>query len=241
MNVVKNTSMKINNSYKYLGFCIGLSILAIDVSPSQAVTLEWSLTFSDNTGAQVGGGGFSYDDAKEVVVRSPMPYSDAYIGDKGALLRSDFEPPFPGLWRVNRYANPLTSFTATLPGRTWSLQDGGAVNWFDPSFSSPLGSFGCSRTSCSTAGQWFLGSPTGFAPGQFAMFNGTQLSDGSYEGSFISAPISGLAGSLISGTWRANAVPEPTTVLGAVVFGVGYGASKMRRSRQKLGQKTSSK
>jgi hypothetical protein len=205
--------------------CAGLSVTTLNIQPAYAATLEWSLTFTSN-GVDIGTGSFSYDDTKEIVIRTSPPFYDSYIGDKGAPLRSEFESPFPefpDFWKIERYANPLTSFTATLPGRTWTLSDG-PQNWFE----STLGSFGCSRTSCNVASQWFFGSSAGFSPGQFVMLGG-QAADGSYQGSFISAVLSSTPGTFTSGTWRANAVPEPTTLLGTVVFGAGYVAAKLRR------------
>lgn len=198
----------------------GLGLVLIASQPAEAAILSWTLTFTSNS-TIVGTGEFSYDDEKEVVVRLPFP-PDSYIGDKGAPLRPDFVGPY----NITRYANPVVGFTANLPGQNWGL---GFPLWWDPEGPSLLGSFLCSRATCAIGSQWFAGSTSGLPPGQFAMTGGKALEDGSYTGSFVSAPIPD--GPFTSGVWTAQAVPEPTTMAGTALFGAGYLLFKRRRSR----------
>jgi len=210
--------------------CAALSALAIDAAPASAAVFQWTLTFTSG-GTQIGSGEFSYDPDRVVVVRSPGIYFDAYIASKDAPLRPDFVANPPGLFQVTKYPNPLSSFTASLPNRTWTLADiPGGFAWWNPTASGVLGSFTCSRGSCAVAPQWFAGSTLGLAPGQFVMFDGVEQADGSYIGSFISAATSSPAP--ISGTWTAQAVPEPTTIAGAVLFGAGFLTARKKRSTQ---------
>jgi hypothetical protein len=206
-----------------------LTMVLIMARSAEAAILSWSLSFtSGSNNSQVGAGAFSYDDEKVVVVRSPAPYWDFYIADKDAPIRPDFIPPFPGLWTVTKYPNPIVSFVANLPERTWNIF---TPSWWNPDAPTLLGYLGCSRGSCGVSPQWFAGSPLGMAPGQFAMFGGTLGEDSNYRGSFISAPVPSSPNSFVSGTWTATAVPEPTTVAGAVIFGAGCLIARKKRSR----------
>lgn len=204
------------------------------VPPILAATLTYDLTFIDWQGTAIGTGEFSYDPDQVVVVRTPMPYSSAYVAGKDEPIRPDYIPPAPGLWQVTTYPNPLTHFVARLPGRDWNFSDL-FLAWWNPAATSTLGSFGCSRAGCLVSNQWFAGSSTGLTPGQFAMFGGSPQSEDTYSGSFISAPLPSFPGSFTAGTWiatsRSHAVPEPTTVLGAIVFGAGWLLSTRRKLR----------
>ncbi|MDX2228239.1 MAG: hypothetical protein NW220_01285 [Leptolyngbyaceae cyanobacterium bins.349] len=212
-------------SLQLIAAYIALGLTTIGAESAAAATLTWTLTFTSND-TVIGTGEFSYDDAKVVVVRSPQPYSDYYIADKDDPIRPDFIPPFPGLWTVTRYPNPLVSFIANLPGQTWTLN---FPSWWAPEGpGSLLGSFQCGRSGCLTANQWFAGSTLGLAPGQFAMFGGTPIAADRYSGTFVSAPIPSSPTSLVSGTWTATAVPEPITLAGAAIAGTGYWLSRKR-------------
>jgi len=213
-----------------LTVCTVLSLSAIASRPATAAVLDWSLIFTDSQGVEIGTGGFSYDTDQVVVVRSPGFYADAYVAGSNDPLRADFIPSLPGLFEVTKKPNPLVSFMANLPDRNWSFADiPRGLAWWNPTATGALENFGCTRTTCGVAGQWFAGSPFGNAPGQFAMFGGTAQPDGTYIGSFVSAFTSGPGP--ISGTWTAQAVPEPTTITGAVVVGIGYFVAKAKRSR----------
>mgnify|MGYP002776988367 CR=1 FL=1 len=204
------------------------SVAIAPSQPAQAALLTWNLTFESN-GVQVGTGEFSYDTDKVAIVKQPMPFSAAYIADQDAPLREDFVPPaeYPGLWTVTRYANPIVNFVARFPEVNWTLTNIAA--WFDPSTPSILGYFFCGRSGCGITDNWFGGSPSGFAPGQFLMYNAQASANGSYIGSFVSVPTIGTPGSLRSGTWTATAaVPEPATIAGVVLFGAGCLARKWR-------------
>ncbi|EKQ70470.1 hypothetical protein OsccyDRAFT_0759 [Leptolyngbyaceae cyanobacterium JSC-12] len=213
---------------------IVLGLTSIVIPSAEAATLTWDLTFFDTTGNLVGTGEFSYDTEKVVVVRSPRPYSDAYVAGIDEPLRPDYIPPIPGLWQVDRYPNPLVSFIARLPGRDWSFSDL-FLAWWDPNATGIVNSFGCSRAGCGLLGQWFAGSAGGFIPGQFVMFDGRPQSDHSVIGSFISAVIPTSPTSFTSGSWvamqRSEAIPEPSTILGAIAFGTGWMITKLRKNQ----------
>jgi len=212
-----------------------ISLISVTLQPAEAATLTWDLTFFDTTGSLVGTGEFSYDTEQVVVVRSPQPYSDAYVAGKDEPLRPDYIPPIPGLWQVNRYPNPLVNFVARLPGRDWSFSDL-FLAWWNPDAPGIVNSFGCSRAGCGLFGQWFAGSTGGFAPGQFVMFGGRSQPDDSVIGSFISSvfppppPPSPIGGSWVA-VQRSEAIPEPTTVLGAIAFGTGCVIAKLRKNQ----------
>jgi len=219
-----------------LWFSTALSLIA-SLQPAHAATFTYDLTFVDSQGNPVGTGAFSYDSEKVVVVRTPNPYSSAYVAGKDDPLRPDYIPPSSGLWQVAQYPNPLTSFIARLPGRNWSLEDL-FLSWWDPDAAAIASSFGCSRSGCGISAQWFGGSIAGFAPGQFGMFAQTSLEQGTYTGSFISAVIPSSPDSFTSGTWfatarSAEAVPEPTTVFGAIAFGTSCLLYKAKRKSNK--------
>jgi hypothetical protein len=206
---------------------MALVLLIAQARSVEAAVLQWSLTFFNQQGDQVGSGEFSYDTDLVAVVKTPDPYSDAYIAGKDEPLRPDFIPPIPGFWDVTRYPNPLVSFTAELPSQTWQITQTSWFNNVGPG--SLLGSFGCTRTDCRVASQWFAGSIAGFAPGQFVMFGGAGGGD-RFTGSFLSAPIPAPPGVFTSGTWVAEAVPEPATVVGTLLVSAGYLASRKRRA-----------
>ncbi len=62
--------MNSSNAIAGLVSCAVLGWVAINASPTQAAILEWSLTFENGSGVQIGSGGFSYDTDQVVVVRS---------------------------------------------------------------------------------------------------------------------------------------------------------------------------
>ena len=208
---------------------VALSVAITNVRSAEAMNLVYDLSFFTN-GVQVGSGQFSYDPDLAVFVRLPTPVAAAYVAGVDDPIRPDFIPPFPGLWTVTRYPNAVTSFFADLPTRRWVISE---FSWLDLSTdgSVSLGTFVCGRSGCGVVAQWFAGSSLALPPGQFAMFGDRQLSADSFTGRFISAPIPSTPTSFVAGTWVATAVPEPTTVAGAILVGVGLLASKIKSHR----------
>jgi hypothetical protein len=220
-------NMKHSRRLQFLATGIVCALTTVGAQPAEAAILSWSLTFTAG-GNQVGTGEFSYDDEKVAVVRTPpraFSDSDIYIAGQDDPIRPDFLfPPFP----ITKYPNPLVNFVANLPGKQWTLN---FASWWAPAGpGSLLGSFQCGRSGCGVADQWFGGSTLGLAPGQFAMWGGTPVADDTYTGTFASRPVPSTNSPLF-GTWTATAVPEPTTMAGAVMFGVSWLLAKKQRSR----------
>lgn len=213
------------NGVYLTGLSLSLAVsLSLTTPSALAATLTYDLTFVNGRGNLVGTGEFSYNPGNVVVVRSPAPYSSAYVAGKDDPIRPDYIPAIPGLWQVITYPNPLTNFVARLPGRDWSFGDL-FLSWWNPDAPTTVNSFGCSRAGCGITAQWFGGSALGVVPGQFAMFGGRLQGEDTYTGSFISAVIPATPNSFVGGTWtatpRSEAVPEPATILGAIAFGTG--------------------
>ncbi len=176
---------------------VGIGAIA---APTQAATLTWGLTFFDNAGTPVGTGEFSYDDEVLTFVQT-IPIA-APVG-----------------FEVN---NALTNFSATVLGKEWRLGDRPGVTWWQPASSKKLGQQVISRYGIAIADTWFFGD-VAFGTRQFSLQGGTQNPTG-WGGSWVQS-IAELVPSVGSGSWSASpssaAVPEPSTVLGVTLIGVG--------------------
>ncbi|MEX0269522.1 PEP-CTERM sorting domain-containing protein [Leptolyngbyaceae cyanobacterium UHCC 1019] len=169
-------------------------------APTQAATLTWGLSFFDTAGNPVGTGEFSYDDEALTFVQT-LPIS-APVG---------FE-----------VRNALTNFSATVLGKSWSLGDRPGVTWWQPTDSKNLGQQVISRYGIFIADTWFFGD-VGSGIRQFSL-QGNQQNSAGWGGSWVQSVV-GLTPSFGSGSWSASpssaAVPEPSTVLGLTLVGVG--------------------
>ncbi len=169
-------------------------------APTQATTLTWGLNFFDDAGKPVGSGEFSYDDEVLTFVPTIPPL------------------PAPGGFEVN---NALTRFSATVLGAEWNLSDRPRITWWQPTSTKSLGQKVVTRYGMAIADTWFFGDDLGLR--QFLLQGGKQDS-GDWGGSWHQA-IPGFMPSLSSGSWSAfpssAAVPEPSTILGVTLIGVG--------------------
>ncbi|PZV18389.1 MAG: hypothetical protein DCF22_02070 [Leptolyngbya sp.] len=176
---------------------VGVNTIA---APAQAAILTWSLNFFDNAGSPAGKGEFSYDDESLTFVQT-IPIS-APVG---------FE-----------VRNALTNFSAAVLGENWSLGDRPGVTWWQPTDSNNLGQQRISRYGIFIADTWFFGD-VGSGTRQF-LLQGDNQNSASWGGSWLQS-IVGVVPSFGSGSWTASpssaAVPEPSTVLGATLVGVG--------------------
>jgi hypothetical protein len=169
-------------------------------APAQAATLTWGLSFFDNAGNAAGIGEFSYDDEALTFVQK-IP-----VG-----VPAGFE-----------VSNALTNFSATVLGKSWSLGDRPGVTWWQPTGSNNLGQQVISRYGIAIADTWFFGD-VGTGRRQFLLQSNKQDSSG-WSGSWIQSIVGGVP-SFGSGSWSASpsaaAVPEPSTILGVTLVGVG--------------------
>ncbi|MBM0743015.1 hypothetical protein JOY44_15605 [Phormidium sp. CLA17] len=169
-------------------------------TPAQAAILTWGLSFFDNAGKPIGNGEFSYDDQALTFVQT-IPIAAPF----------GFEVD-----------NALTSFSATVLGKEWSLSDRPGVTWWQPTDPKNLGQQVIGRSGIAIVDTWFFGDAA-FGTRQFSLRGGEQNSAG-WGGSWVQS-ITGLAPSFGSGSWSASpssvAAPEPSTVLGATLVGVG--------------------
>lgn len=179
-------------------------------APAQAATLTWGLSFFDNAGTPVGNGEFSYDDQALTFVQT-IPIS-APVG-----------------FEVN---NALTSFSATVLGKEWSLSDRPGVTWWQPTQPKNLGQQRISRSGIFIADTWFFGD--GMLGTRQFLLQGDSQNSASWGGSWVQS-IAALTPSFSSGSWSASsssaAVPEPSTVLGATLVGVGVWLRKTMKQK----------
>jgi len=179
-------------------------------APAQAVTLTWGLSFFDNAGEPAGNGEFSYDDEALTFVQT-IPIA-APVG-----------------FEVN---NALTSFSATVLGKDWSLSDRPGVTWWQPADPKNLGQQRISRSGIFIADTWFFGD--GASGTRQFLLQGDNQNSASWGGSWVQS-IAGLTPSFGSGSWTASpssaAVPEPSTILGATLVGVGVWLRKAMKQK----------
>lgn len=199
----------------------GLGIL-ISTVPVTAATITFDLDFFDDSGTEIGDGQFSYDDEASTCFESSV------VGDcsrEPSLNPNDFNDVF-------FVENALTDFSATISGEDWS----GAYGhwWSDDEIGQLSGEQISSRYGISLAdNQWFF-EEGDFGTEQFAM-NFTQSSDTSGEGNWLQNVVPSGGGNPFAGagTWQATrvgtapepsvpvpsseAVPEPSTVFGALI------------------------
>lgn len=175
-------------------------------APAQAATLTWNLNFFDDAGNPAGKGEFSYDDESLTFVQT-IPIA-APVG-----------------FEVN---NALTSFSATVLGKEWSLSDRPGVTWWQPTGPTSLKQQEISRYGIFINNNWFFGGASTIR--QFLLYDSRPSSAG-WDGSWVQA-IPDFIPSFGSGSWTASpssaAVPEPSTVLGTTLIGVGVWLRKRK-------------
>lgn len=197
----------------FAGFTIGLSITAGLFVPqsAHAAVLTYDVIFSASN-AQVGTGEFSYDTDRTETV------SYFVLGES---------PPN----KLLDTSNPVTSFTATILGVEW--QGVGQTKWIDP-FSGFRGLI-ADRSPAFLIDYWAFGKPPTAFGGGLLRLSGKEPEAGVLEGSWFQANLPQLG----SGNWTATlrdseAVPEPSTMLGATLVGFSYLArEKLRQSKDK--------
>lgn len=228
---------KITKLSQYIAFT-GLGILASAI-PVSAATITFDLDFFDDSGTQVGDGEFSYDDEASTC------FEFSIAGD---CSREPLEDPndYNDVFFVE---NALTDFSATINGEDWS---GAYGHWWGDDESGQLpGEQSISRYGIFiNDNRWFFGDGD-FGERQFVM-DFTQSSDTYGEGDWLQEVVSSGGGDPFagSGTWQATrvgiesepsvpapspseAVPEPSTIFGALVAMVFGYFCKRRLARTK--------
>ena len=209
----------------------GLGIL-ISTVPVTAATITFDLDFFDDGGTEVGDGQFSYDDETATCVElSPV----------GDCFQEPSEDPndFNDVFFVE---NALTNFSATINGEDWDL---GYITWWGDDESGQLPGYqATSRYGIFiNENRWFFGD--GYFGERQLSIGITQFSDTSGEGSWNQDVVPPGGGNPFAGagTWEATrvgttpepsipapsseAVPEPSTVFGALVAMIfGYFAKR---------------
>ena len=216
---------KITQLSQYIAFT-GLGILASAI-PVSAAAITFDLDFFDDNGTQVGDGEFSYDDEASTC------FELSFAGD---CSREPSEDPndYNDVFFVE---NALTDFSATINGEDWS---GAYGHWWSDDESGQIsGEQSASRSDIFiNDNRWFFGDSF-FGEGEMIM-DFTQSSDNSGEGSWLQEVVPPGGGDPFagSGTWQATrvgtvseplsepsvsapssseAVPEPSTIFGALV------------------------
>lgn len=222
---------KITKLSQYIAFT-GLGILASAI-PVSAATITFDLDFFDDSGTEVGDGEFSYDDEASTCFE---------LSVAGDCSREPLEDPddFNDVFFVE---NALTDFSATIDGEDWS---GAYGRWWSDDESGQLpGEQSASRYGISIGeNSWFFGDDD-FGTRQFVM-DSTQSSDTYGEGNWLQEVVPSGGGDPFAGlgTWQATrvgtvsepsvsapsvsepsvsepsvseAVPEPSTIFGALV------------------------
>jgi hypothetical protein len=190
-------------------------------APAQAASLTWDVNFISN-GSSVGSGLFSFD---------PTSVSSVPTGPES----DPTSPTYTGV----PITQVIESFSAVVQGVNWSGPN--SYTWIDKTT-------GVLKSARAARGQivpsigegWYLGDLIGDR--QFTM-NGRQTSESAISGTWsqflaplVSPPGSPPSGLLGSGSWSAtlrtaDAVPEPTTLVGLLVAG-GMGIAARRRAAQ---------
>ncbi|PZV13479.1 MAG: hypothetical protein DCF22_10685 [Leptolyngbya sp.] len=186
---------------KFPGFTIGLSVGAslFVMQSAHAAILTYDIIFSTSN-EQVGTGEFGYDPDQTVSISYFVPGQS---------------PPN----QLLNVSNPLTSFSATVLGVQW--QGVGLTKWLDPDLG--LKGLISDRSPLFLVENWSFGKPpTAFGGGLLRLL-GKESEAGVLEGFWFQGNLPQLG----SGNWTATprgseAVPEPSTALGATLMGVGY-------------------
>ena len=197
----------------FAAFTIGLSITAGLFVPqsAHAAILTYDVIFSSSN-VQVGTGEFSYDTDKTVTVSYFVP---------------GVSPPN----KLLDISNPLTSFAASILGVQW--QGVGQPKWLDSSLNF-RGSIS-DRSPAFLVDYWAFGKPPTAFGGGLLRLSGQGAEVGVLKGFWFQANLPQLG----SGNWTATlrdseAVPEPSTMLGATLVGFGYLVrKKLRQSKDK--------
>lgn len=178
---------------------VTLGLTAIEVKPSLSVNIKWNLTFYNTTNQQVGSGQFGYEQGISTFVETnPFPSSG-----------------FP-------VKNALTSFSANILGEPWSLNNAPGITWWSSSSRSP----GQQRYSSSPQptivdNSWFFGDLF-LGTRQLLLASIEEVSSNVWQGSWNQSIVA--SNSFENGTWTAEAVPEPLTILGSAMA-LGFGVS----------------
>ncbi|MEA5510779.1 PEP-CTERM sorting domain-containing protein [Crocosphaera sp. UHCC 0190] len=205
-----------------------LSVGILNVNPSYAAKIEYDLKFFDDSGNQLGSGGFSYDSNTTFCAPANDPSSCAYLEyipietliENGEATASE---------------GKLISFDAKIQGHEWVYDLGEKADiWWDTEFNIPRqishnkvsGLYGYLENF------WSFGDRYGYEDGIVLYI----WSDGSWRQSLNFYPDPPQDG----GTWTATKkpVPEPLTFLGAGIA-LGFGGFFRRELSKKKQKKIS--
>ena len=205
-----------------LGTATVISLTFFSVKP--AYSTSFSIKFLNDSGQQVGSGGFSYEDNKIICVEA--------TSDPTACNPPGGSPPNKEIF----VSNSLNSFSARISGVNFRRSS--VAWWADPSrnqqagfqYRSPL--IGPSHPTFSISyGGWLFDSGNYMFPFPILSIKIDSTSDTVSGTGTWSAVLSGTT-SLGSGTFVATntsiAVPEPLTLLGSITA-LGFGAAFKRR------------
>ncbi|WP_013335093.1 hypothetical protein [Gloeothece verrucosa] len=112
-----------NNTYSKLALTatgVILTLTGFNAQPAEAATVSWNLNFFDETGAKIGSGTFSYNDA---------PYSGEIGNYPSGYPENVVIDPTDNLFLVE-------DLTINISGRTWDENDASWLFWNPPSTNS---------------------------------------------------------------------------------------------------------
>lgn len=214
-----------------------LGLALTGVKSAQAASLNFSLSFFDSTDSLVGEGAFSYDDS--------TPYQDTIL--------SSFSLPPVEIKATNQWF-ALTSFSATILGKSWNLSQataGGRGELLSPLLWAPLDPiktrvvydvYSGSGIIATLADRWSFGNyRTLPSLGIFGNSSGTEGNRMSWiqsaYGQSNGLPTNGgyvIAQEVKPSPENSEAVPEPATMAGLTLAAAGLGAAKKKLAASKV-------
>ncbi len=195
---------------------VALSFTVMEAKPVQAATIAWDLEFFDDAGAQVGSGQFSYNTDTNTFVQT-IPTSSP----QGFTVQ-----------------NALESFSANIQAQNWGFEEPG-ITWWAQS-SRPPGQQRNSRYGISIVdNSWFFGD--GFlGTRQLLLDNMESVSAQVWRGNWSQEVLQPGGGPPAQGegAWtatqrNAEAVPEPSSILGSLAIGT-FGAGLALKRKVKV-------